>query len=57
MYDHKTKKNTIRPVSKYKIFIFGFKAKENKTKKERINFLVRIIHFWIPWQGLKKVYS
>ena len=38
-------------------FIFGFKAKENKTKKERIYFLVRIIHFWIPWQDFKKVYS
>ena len=40
MYDHKTKKNTIRSVSEYKIFIFGSKATENKTKKERINFLV-----------------
>lgn len=46
MYDHGTKKNTIRPVSEYKIFIFGSKAMENKTKeKKRINFLVCIIHF------------
>ena len=35
MYDHKTKKNTIRSVSEYKIFIFGSKAKENKTKEKK----------------------
>lgn len=34
MYDHKTKKNKIRPVSEYKIYI-GSKAKENKTKKRK----------------------
>ena len=45
MYDHKTKKNKIRPVSEYKIFIFGSKAKENKTKKSKDKFLVCIIHF------------
>ena len=35
MYDHKTKKNKIRPVSEHKIFIFGSKAKENKTKEKK----------------------
>ena len=38
-------------------FIFGSKAKENKTKKERINFSVRIIHFFIHDRASKKVYT
>lgn len=54
MYDHKTKKNKIRPVSEYKIFIFGSKAKENKTKKKKDKFFSMYYSFLNSMTGLKK---
>ena len=54
IYDHKTKKNKIRPVSEYKIFIFGSKVKENKTKKRKDKFFSMYHSFLNSRAGLKK---
>lgn len=53
MYDHKTKKNEITSVSEYKIFIFGSKAKEIKTKERTDNFFSTYYSFLNSETGLK----